>query len=125
MSGSIIIFYGAVINPTSLTAYSTFPRSLIAVGPTGNIEWITEEVLPHQLQDELARRGCLSEDLVELKDGDFLIPGFIDTHTVLSSYSRPISDRCSTFLIIIARTSSSEYGNVSLLRDFAAWGLRD
>lgn len=83
MSGSITIFYGAVINPTSLTAYSAFPRSLIAVGPTGNIEWITEEVLPHQLQDELAQRGCLSEDLVELKDGEFLIPGFVDTHTVL------------------------------------------
>ncbi|EDR03286.1 uncharacterized protein LACBIDRAFT_185911 [Laccaria bicolor S238N-H82] len=81
MSGSITIFYGAVINPTSLTAYSAFPRSLIAVGPTGNIEWITEEVLPHQLQDELAQRGCLSEDLVELKDGEFLIPGFVDTHT--------------------------------------------
>ena len=124
MSGSIIIFYGAVINPTSLTAYSAFPRSLIAVGPTGNIEWITEEVLPHQLQDELARRGCLSEDLVELKDGEFLIPGFIDTHTVLS-YSSPISNRCSTFTIIIACTSSSEYGNVSLLRDLFTSGLRD
>lgn len=83
MSGSIIIFYGAVINPTSLTAYSAFPRSLLAVGPTGNIEWIIEEVPPHQLQDELAQRGCLSEHLVELKDGEFLIPGFIDTHTVL------------------------------------------
>jgi len=83
MPGSIIIFYGAVINPTSLTTYSAFPRSLLAVGPTGNIEWIIEEVLPHRLQDELAQRGFLSEHLIELKDGEFLIPGFIDTHTVL------------------------------------------
>ncbi|KAF4614659.1 hypothetical protein D9613_002628 [Agrocybe pediades] len=75
------IFYGAVINPTSLTTYSASPRCLLAIDATGNIDWLEEDVEPHALQDTLASRGYIDAQVIPLKDGEFIIPGFIDTHT--------------------------------------------
>jgi guanine deaminase len=82
MSGTITVFYGGVVNPESLTAYAALPRCLLAVGASGNIEWVVEEVAAHELQDTLALKGCIDADIIELKDGEFLMPGFVDTHTV-------------------------------------------
>ncbi|TFK42283.1 hypothetical protein BDQ12DRAFT_675940 [Crucibulum laeve] len=81
MSGTTTIFYGPVINPKSLDAYAALPRCLLCVGPTGNVEWLVEDVKAHLLQETLAQKGCIDEDVVELKMGEFIIPGFIDTHT--------------------------------------------
>ncbi|KIM48734.1 hypothetical protein M413DRAFT_437911 [Hebeloma cylindrosporum] len=75
------IFYGAVINPLSLTCYSAFPRCLLAVDGTGNIEWIVNDVEPHALQDVLAAKGHVDAEVLALKDGEYIMPGFIDTHT--------------------------------------------
>ncbi|TBU65562.1 Metallo-dependent hydrolase [Dichomitus squalens] len=77
------IFYGALITPTSLTEYRALPRALLSVSrDTGDIEWIEDDVAASELQDALARHGAVSEnvDFVELKLGEFLIPGFVDTH---------------------------------------------
>ena len=82
MSGQISIFYGAVVNPQTLTSYDARPRCLLAVGPSGNIEWMEGDVAPHALESTLAKYGCSNEELIELKDGEFLLPGFVDTHTV-------------------------------------------
>lgn len=76
------IFYGAVINPTSLTSYSASLHCLLAVNHAGNIDWIIDDVQPHNLQDTLASKGHVDVEVIALKDGEFLIPGFIDTHTV-------------------------------------------
>ena len=76
------IFYGAVINPLSLTSYSAFPRCLIAVDGSGNIVWIVDDVEPHALQEVLAAKGHVDTDVLALRDGEFIMPGFIDTHTV-------------------------------------------
>ena len=84
------IFYGAVINPKTLTAYDAFPKCLLSVGSDGNIQWIEENVGEHELQDTLANRGLVDVDIVELQPGQFLLPGFIDTHTV-SPYFPSIS----------------------------------
>lgn len=88
MSGNITLFYGAVINPQTLTSYDVLPRCLLAVGNTGNIDWMVEDVAPHDLQQVLAQHGCNDEYLVELKDGEFLLPGFVDTHTVSKIFPR-------------------------------------
>lgn len=88
MSGNITLFYGAVINPQTETSYDVLPRCLLAVGNTGNIDWMVEDVAPHDLQQVLAQHGCSDEYLVELKDGEFLLPGFIDTHTVSKIFPR-------------------------------------
>ncbi|KAI8989696.1 guanine deaminase [Trametes punicea] len=78
------IFYGALITPTSLTEYRALPHALLAVSPeTGDIEWVEDDVPSGALQDVLARHGIFALediDLVELKLGEFLMPGFIDTH---------------------------------------------
>ncbi|KAG6820865.1 hypothetical protein H0H93_010692 [Arthromyces matolae] len=75
------IFYGAVITPDTLNSYSALPNCLLSVGPDGNIEWIEEDVAAHALQDNLAQKGLVDVDIVVLQPGEFLMPGFIDTHT--------------------------------------------
>lgn len=82
MSPKSRLFYGAVINPTSITNYGAFPNCLISVGASGNVEWIIEEVPKAQLYDTLSEKGFTELDVVAFGDGEFLMPGFIDTHTV-------------------------------------------
>lgn len=83
---SATIYYGAVVNPRSLKAYDLWPRCLLAVNAQGIIDWVVEDVIPHELQDILASKGYTIEtDFVALKDSEFLIPGFVDTHTVSTS----------------------------------------
>lgn len=82
------IYYGSLINPESLTSYKALPNCLFSVGPSGNIEWIVDDVAEHALQDALAQKGCIDVDVVALKSDQFIIPGFIDTHTV-SRLNRP------------------------------------
>ncbi|KAL6305304.1 Metallo-dependent hydrolase [Sparassis latifolia] len=77
------LYYGALVSPISLTEYAALPHALLAVShATGEIEWVEEDVAAGVLQDVLAKHGYVDDvDLVELKVGEFLIPGFIDTHT--------------------------------------------
>ncbi|EMD38285.1 hypothetical protein CERSUDRAFT_113456 [Gelatoporia subvermispora B] len=82
MIPSSTVFYGAVISPTSLTTYLALPHALLSVSTAGEIEWLEHDVPASQLQDVLARHGILSDvDLVEIRKGEFLMPGFVDTHT--------------------------------------------
>ena len=82
------IYVGAVISPRTLTEYTRMPSAVVCVSKeTGLIEWI--EQLHHQpktfLQDVLEKHGIVDVkgiDVIELKRGEFLMPGFIDTHTV-------------------------------------------
>lgn len=86
MSGRTTLFYGAVVNPKTLTSYDARPRCLLAVGPSGNIEWMEQDVAPHDLEPTLSRYSCNDAEIVELKEGEFLLPGFVDTHTVSTLY---------------------------------------
>lgn len=54
----------------------------MAVGPSGQVDWVVNDVHPSAIQDTLAAHGCLDVELVSLETGQFLMPGFIDTHTV-------------------------------------------
>jgi len=81
MSLSSKIFYGAVISPESLTTYKALPNCLLSVGAPGTIDWIVEDVENHALQETLAQKGCIDVDVIVLQAGEFLLPGFIDTHT--------------------------------------------
>ncbi|KAG6873806.1 hypothetical protein C0995_011031 [Termitomyces sp. Mi166 len=82
MSSSGSIFYGAIISPKTLNTYDAFPNCLLSVGTDGNIEWIEENVEAHALQNTLAKKGLVDVDVVELQPGEFLLPGFIDTHII-------------------------------------------
>lgn len=79
------IYYGSVINPTSLTSYDAHPHTLIAVNVQGNIDWVVYDVKECLLQETLLKQGYGSINdvkVVELKKGQFIMPGFVDTHTV-------------------------------------------
>ena len=103
------IYYGPVINPESLTCYKTLPDCLLSVGPSGNIDWIVDDVPEHLLQDTLAQRGCIDVDVIALQTGEFVIPGFIDTHTVSHVFSVGL-----TILTTIQRTPDSSMPHSSL-----------
>jgi guanine deaminase len=76
------LYYGAVVNPVDLTTFQALPRCLLAVGADGDIAWLVEDVEEFSLQETMAARGCEGSDVVAMKLGEFLLPGFIDTHTV-------------------------------------------
>ena len=76
------IFYGPVINPVSLTCFNTLPQCLLSIDSSGKIEWMIDNVDKRQLQKTLASKGPSDVNVVFLKDGEFIMPGFIDTHTV-------------------------------------------
>ncbi|CAL1705159.1 unnamed protein product [Somion occarium] len=80
-----VLFYGGLITPETLTSYRALPKALLSVSrTTGVIEWVEDDVPSYTLQETLAKHGLeLNADveLIELKDGEFLMPGFIDTHT--------------------------------------------
>jgi guanine deaminase len=77
-------YYGPVINPLSLTDYLSLPQCLILVSSEGNIEEIYEDVQSSQVQELLVKHDYTGPGVsfTQLKDGKFLMPGFIDTHTV-------------------------------------------
>lgn len=79
------IYYGSVINPTSLTSYDAHSNTLIAVNVQGNIDWIVYNVIDSSIQETLLQQGYGGIDDVEfvvLTKGQFIMPGLVDTHTV-------------------------------------------
>ena len=83
------IFYGAVVTPISHSSYDALPHALLCVDrKTGDIHWVEPDVPASSLQDVLAEHGIVDMvdvEFVELRDGEFLVPGFVDTHTVRES----------------------------------------
>lgn len=112
------ILHGALINPESLTTYALLPRALIAVDPNGNIAWIEEDVYHSDIQKAIGRniaqlRASSSNAdilLTELEDGEFILPGFIDTHTV--SQTPCSSSLPSLISVSLACPASSQHGKV-------------
>lgn len=85
MAGLPTIYYGAVVNPQSLTSYQALPRCLLAVSSEGTIDWIVDDVEDSMVQEVMSQKGCVDAEVVPLREGEFLMPGFVDTHTVCST----------------------------------------
>jgi guanine deaminase len=77
-----IVYYGSVVSPVSPKSFHAFRSCLLAVGPTGNIDWIVEDVADSMVQETMAAHGYIDVDVVCLTEGEFIMPGLIDTHTV-------------------------------------------
>ncbi|PFH51742.1 hypothetical protein AMATHDRAFT_40007 [Amanita thiersii Skay4041] len=77
----MIIYYGAVLNPKTLENYDILPRCLLIVGDDGNVQWIKNDIKEHEVQDVLTENGFKDVEVVVMPNGEFLIPGFVDTHT--------------------------------------------
>ncbi|KAF5391284.1 hypothetical protein D9757_001998 [Collybiopsis confluens] len=78
---STTVYHGSLINPATPTAYEARQRSLLAVNSQGIIDWVVHNVESSLVQQTLLQRGCLDAQVVDLLDGQFLMPGFVDTHT--------------------------------------------
>lgn len=79
------LFYGALITPDALTTYRALPHALLCFTDDGKIAWREDEVPPGAPQDVLAKHGLVDDpdvSIVELKLSEFLMPGFVNTHTV-------------------------------------------
>ena len=76
------IYHGAVINPKTVASYDVLLKCLLAVEPSGEIAWMVEDVVDAMVQEVMSQKGCLEAEVITLKHGEFIIPGFIDTHTV-------------------------------------------
>ncbi|KAJ3883679.1 Metallo-dependent hydrolase [Lentinula edodes] len=79
----VTVYYGSLINPTTLTTYEATASCLLAVNAQGNIDWIVHDVKDSSVQETLLQKGLLDTDveIVELREGQFIMPGFVDTHT--------------------------------------------
>ncbi|KXN83278.1 putative guanine deaminase [Leucoagaricus sp. SymC.cos] len=86
MSGTVTIFYGAVVTPVCPRTWKALPRCLIVVGRYGNINFMREHVEDHKLDEVLREHGYADHYVKRLQDGEFIIPGFVDTHTHAPQY---------------------------------------
>ncbi|CEL62969.1 hypothetical protein RSOLAG1IB_10616 [Rhizoctonia solani AG-1 IB] len=78
------LFHGPVITPVTVHKAEFWPSALLYVNPAGTIEWIVSDVEPSQIQTVALEKGLVlddSVDIYELKYGEWLMPGFVDTHT--------------------------------------------
>ncbi|KAH8117386.1 guanine deaminase [Phellopilus nigrolimitatus] len=87
---TVVVYYGAVVNPESLTVYTIHLRTLIAVDTSGYISWIESDVEPEKIHEIIQQKlpdiqvssgSKTYVTLIELGEGEFIIPGFVDTHT--------------------------------------------
>ncbi|KAF4603768.1 hypothetical protein EYR40_000940 [Pleurotus pulmonarius] len=81
MAGLPTIYYGAVVNPQTLKAYQALPRCLLAVSSEGTIDWLVDDVEDSMVLEVMSQKGCVDAEVVPLREGEFLMPGFVDTHT--------------------------------------------
>lgn len=89
MTAGFSVFYGPLVSSIDPHSYKALPRALFSVDNVGFIAWLVEDVPAHELQNQLAAKGCSESELIALHSGEFIMPGFIDTHTVsVTSYCR-------------------------------------
>jgi guanine deaminase len=81
------VYYGSLINPVSLDSYDALPRCAIGVAENGLIDWIIQDVDSSLLQEAMVQNGYIEADVIDLKNGQFLMPGLIDTHIVCGTFS--------------------------------------
>ncbi|KXN91507.1 putative guanine deaminase [Leucoagaricus sp. SymC.cos] len=81
MSGFVTILYGSVVTPVDPRTWKALPRCLMAIGSTGNIDWMLDHVEENKLAEALSQKGYSTDPVVKLRNGEFIIPGFVDTHT--------------------------------------------
>ena len=77
-----VVFYGDLINPGSLKSLRLHRRSLLAVNTSGCIDWIIENIVESEIQKVLDDHSYRGVEIIILKPGQFIVPGFVDTHTV-------------------------------------------
>ncbi|KHN96086.1 Guanine deaminase [Metarhizium album ARSEF 1941] len=73
-------FHGVVIHTTSLTSLTIVEDALLTVSPSGRIASLEAGVRPDQVPSKLALLEAAACPVTYLQRGQFLMPGFVDTH---------------------------------------------
>lgn len=87
-----VAYYGAVINPQERNpkepiSYDAWPRCLLVVSEDGRIVRVFPHVSESDILGTLEREGHRGCSVVKLSHGEFIMPGFVDTHTVCSPFT--------------------------------------
>jgi guanine deaminase len=80
------VYYGAIANPIDPATLALHPNGLLAVTKDGIIAWFEPDVESSLVQDVLAAHAWIDAPLIALASGEWIMPGFIDTHTVSISF---------------------------------------
>ncbi|GAA5969899.1 hypothetical protein JCM11641_008078 [Rhodosporidiobolus odoratus] len=82
------VFYGTCIHSRSLTDLDYLSNALLGVDESGTIAFVEEDIAADQVEARLRELQwpITAVELVRLRKGEFLIPGFIDTHTHAPQY---------------------------------------
>ena len=119
------LYHGTLIHSLSLTQLETVPSALLCVDDEGVIEWIERDVDMSRWRKVAEgyglRVGEKEEDqvtVVRLGQGEFLCPGFVDTHTVghsVAFLSFSLSSRRLSPVLCSANSRSPEVAVFDLL----------
>ncbi|EGR46416.1 guanine deaminase-like protein [Trichoderma reesei QM6a] len=72
--------HGTLIHSLSPTSLQVLPNSLITISSTGTILSLQPNISPSDIPAILAQQNIQNIPLLTLSHGQFLIPGFVDTH---------------------------------------------
>jgi guanine deaminase len=78
--GGPLIFHGTVIHSLSVSELAVHKDTLLVVEAGGTIELVEPDVAKAQVPQLLASLGISEKDVRYLEQGQFIIPGFVDTH---------------------------------------------
>ncbi|KAK4048579.1 hypothetical protein OIO90_005749 [Microbotryomycetes sp. JL221] len=79
-------FYGALVHSKSITEIEYIESALLGIDEHGRIAFIEHEVEPDDVVQRITQRGWNRDCVYILNQGEFLMPGMIDTHTHAPQY---------------------------------------
>lgn len=79
-SGKAVAFYGVIAHSTDLDTLAILDNTLVVVNAEGRIAKVESGMAKEKIPDTLSELGLEGIEVIELQRGQFLIPGFVDTH---------------------------------------------
>lgn len=82
------LYHGPLIHSVDISTLEALPRALLAISASGRIEWVEKDVDPSLMLEIAIAHGwdaqSSSIEVIVAQPGEWIMPGFIDTHTVRS-----------------------------------------
>src|SRR3954451_9579526 len=109
------VFYGSFIRSLSLTNLEILQNTLLGVDFFGRIAFIEKNILDGKtLNDIISQWDFPEKEVVRLSKRQFLMPGFVDTHTHAPQYPNagtgmdlPLLDWLNKYTFPLERSFSS------------------
>ncbi|RIA99300.1 hypothetical protein C1645_747370 [Glomus cerebriforme] len=109
------VFYGTLIHSLSLTNLEILQNTLLGIDSSGKIAFIEKNVLDENtLNNIISQWEFPQQEVIRLSKRQFLLPGFIDTHTHAPQYPNagtgmdlPLLDWLNKYTFPLERSYSS------------------